>query len=173
MIDLGFGLVAMLFAAKHAPFPVIHVAGCDGPDEAAGQPLEDNVCKTATQRASQGHVVPVTRPAHLEPALEHLFDVLGSEPMTADVLNVGLIPVEEESGHEEIVSGLCIQMQGGVRHRQERPTLRPVRGRQFGDRQRISQKRRNSTQSPNCAGPLDWGVAQNEVLGVLPWLILQ
>ena len=42
---------------------------------------------------------------------EDFFHLIRGEAMTADVLNVGLIPVEEESGHAEIVSLLCIQMQ--------------------------------------------------------------
>jgi len=108
----GFSFLGILVAAISSPLVFSHLAGCNHTDMPAPEAQEHNNRHSAVKGPAIRQMPAVARSANCTSLGEDFFHIIRGEAMTADVFHVGLIPVEEESGDEEIVSCLCIQMQG-------------------------------------------------------------
>jgi len=75
---------------------VVHVPDSDHSNDPAWAAFEDHERESAVECLAERGVPAACHAPNLEWSLEHLLDFLAGEVMPGDVVNVGMVPLEQE-----------------------------------------------------------------------------
>ena len=104
----SFSRFAMLVSAISSPFDGRHFPGCNYPYSPARKAFEHDHCHTPAVRLAGGHIPAVAGLLKLERRCEHFFDLLTTILVACNVVDIVLIPIEQQQPVHQLIVARCM-----------------------------------------------------------------